>query len=107
MYIKKDYDDFNLIKQNITKLIKDKMNEQNLTQQSLSDLCHVSRSTVQKWCENTCPTADKIPVICKALDISVFELLGIDNPYDLSEEDIKLLEKIKANPTLKDVVERY
>lgn len=107
MKIKNENPSFTRIRENISKIINDKLAKNNISQATLAIACSVSKSTVQKWCSGTCPTADKIPVICETLNINIYELLGIDNPYDLSEDDIKLLEKIKANPTLKDVVERY
>ncbi len=102
-----DPKNFDEIKSQIIKTIKEKMKENNCTQVKLGELCNVSRSTIQKWCNDCCPTSDKLPILAQSLNVDVYQMLGIKNPYNLSEDDIKLLEKIKANPALKDVVERY
>lgn len=96
------------IKKNINMIINQKINiEHMFTQLEFGSLCGVSKTTVAKWCIDTCPAADKIPAICDNLKITIHELLGINSPSDLTQEDIDLLNKIKSNPPLMDVVKRY
>ena len=40
------------------------------------------------------PSINQIIIICIFLDITIYELLGIDNPYTLSDEEYNI---IKAN----------
>lgn len=96
-----------LIRENITKIISNKIDNKEITQVELAKICNVSRSTVQKWCKGTCPTADKLPIICKALNVNEYELLGTENPFDFNMDDVKRIDKINSNPSLKDVVDKY
>lgn len=52
------------------------MSEKGLTQKELSDMTGISQSTISDWKhKKTNPAADKIMLICEALNISVYELL--------------------------------
>ena len=70
--------------------IFDKLDELNMTQKEFSEKTGIAQSTVSDWRKKrTNPTADKIMVICKVLDVPVEWLLsGIEpegvrgNPAD-------------------------
>ncbi len=100
-------EEIELIRENITKIISNKLKDKEITQVEFARICNVSRATVQKWCKGTCPTADKLPIICKALNINEYDLLGTKNPFEFSLDDVKRIDKINANPSLKDVVDKY
>ena len=51
--------------------IFDKLDELNITQKEFSEKTGIAQSTVSDWRKKrTNPTADKIMVICKVLDVS-------------------------------------
>ena len=52
--------------------IFDKLEELNMTQKEFSEKTGIPQSTVSDWRKkHTNPTADKIMVICKVLDVSM------------------------------------
>lgn len=93
------------IRENINSIINQKINIEHLyTQAEFGALCGVSKTTVGKWCNDTCPTADKVPAICEHLHITIFQLLGIDNPNIISNSERELLDILDKNPKLKTYV---
>ena len=67
--------------------IFDKLDEMNMTQKEFSEKTGIPQSTVSDWRKkHTNPTADKIMVICKVLDVSMEWLLsGIEPEGDRSD----------------------
>lgn len=95
------------IRKNINLIINQKLTVDKLyTLTDFGSLCGVSRTTVAKWCNDTCPTADKIPAICEHLHISIFELLGMKDPSIISKDEQKLLKEYAAHPEMQDAVNR-
>ena len=95
------------IRININNIINHKINiEKIYTQTEFGNLCGVSRTTVAKWCNDTCPTADKIPAICEHLHITIFELLGIKDPSIISKSEQALLDKYNAHPEMHEAINK-
>lgn len=95
------------IRKNINAIINRKINVEKLyTLTEFGSLCGVSRTTIAKWCNDTCPTADKIPAICEHLHISIFELLGIKDPSIISESEQKLLKEYNAHPEMQEAIQK-
>lgn len=95
------------IRKNINNIINQKINIDKLyTQTDFGNLCGVSRTTVAKWCNDTCPTADKIPAICEHLHITIFELLGIKDPSIISQSEQKILDKYNAYPEMQEAINK-
>lgn len=56
--------------------IKNIMETKRITQKELCEKTGIPQSTVSEWTRNNkCPAADKIMIICKALEITPYELL--------------------------------
>lgn len=96
------------IRKNINSIISKKLLEEKVcTQSDLALYCDVSKTTVGKWCKDTCPTADKIPAICEQLHITIFELLGIKDTSIISNVEKELLEQYKnADESIKEAVKK-
>lgn len=95
------------IRKNINSIMNQKINIEHMySQAEFGNLCGVSKTTVGKWCNDTCPTADKIHVICKNLNISIFEFLGIDNDLELSSDELNLIKKYKEHPELHQAINK-
>lgn len=61
-------------------ILKDLMQEKNLTQTELANKVGVKQSQVSEWLKGKSkPGYDSLKAICLALDISGDEILGIDN----------------------------
>ena len=63
----------------------------------------VTKQAVAGWLQGSCPDASKIPAICNALNITVFELLGINS----DSLEAKYLKAINENEELKKIIEKY
>ena len=95
------------IRKNINAIINHKINVENLyTLNEFGNLCGVSRTTVAKWCNDTCPTADKVPAICEHLHITIFELLGVKDPNIISKSERTLLDKYNEHPEMQEAINR-
>ena len=60
-------------------------------------------SAIKGWTapgSDSIPKADELAIICIALDVSLNEMYG----FEVSEEDLNLLKKIKSNSNLKTYV---
>ena len=74
-----------------------RLDELNMSQSELSRRTGISTSTINDWKKKKInPQADKLVVICKALDMSLAELLGEDGAEgsgtDYSAEEKYLIE---------------
>ena len=52
----------------------------------------------------TCPPFTKFPEICEFFNITLYELLGVDDPSDLSNEERELINNYRSKPDLKQAV---
>lgn len=52
------------------------------------------------------PSINQIIIICNFLDITIYELLGIDNPYALSDEEYNIIKAIREDKLNKELVKR-
>lgn len=63
------------------------MQEQGISQKELSDKTGISQSTISDWKrKKTNPSADKLNIICDALHITLYDLLGESVGRDCSTE---------------------
>ena len=70
-----------------------RLDELSMNQSELSRRTGISTSTINDWKKKKInPQADKLVVICKALDMSLAELLGDDTGVDYSAEEKYLVE---------------
>ena len=44
------------------------------------------------------PNVEQVLKICEFLDITIYELLGIENPYNLSNEEFEIIKDLRENP---------
>lgn len=86
----------------ISERIINRMAEIGLSQKEFSRLSGIPESTVSDWKKkgNT-PKADKLMDICRVLDLSVYELLGLDSnnaqDYVLSSDEQLVIEKFRSS----------
>ena len=74
-----------------------------LNQVEFAKAVGVTKQAVAGWLQGSCPDASKIPAICNALNITVFELLGINS----DSLEAKYLKAINENEELKKIIEKY
>lgn len=92
------------VKQHIHDVIYNKIIVQGiLNQVEFAKACGVTKQAVAGWLQGSCPDASKIPAICNALNITLFELLGIGT----DSIEAKYLKAINENEELKKIIEKY
>ena len=52
------------------------------------------------------PSVEQVLKICDFLDITLYELLGIGNPYNLSNEENEIIRAIRENDQNKELIKR-
>ena len=73
----------------IAKTIREARMAKNMTQMHLADALGVSYQAVSNWERgNSMPDISKLEDLCKALDITVSELLGMDTPAAVAVEKV-------------------
>ena len=97
------------VREHMVSIFDKKLNiEKVISKKELADIAGVEPSAVTKWIRGTsAPNIESIPDICNALGITILELFGVDGINELSAEDKMLLDKIKNNPALYEVVKNY
>ncbi|MBD5087185.1 MAG: helix-turn-helix domain-containing protein [Clostridiales bacterium] len=97
----------------VGQLITKKRKEKNLTQEQLAERLNVSNKTISKWeCGKCMPDYSLIEPLCKALDISISELLdGEEREKDTSatenEQIIKLIKDVEQLKKEKSIPKLY
>ena len=78
----------------ISEKIFDFMSEKNISQKEFAERTGISQSTISDWKrKGTNPAADKIMVICDALDISVYDLLNEGQGERFRQLDYMIIHK--------------
>lgn len=84
-----------LISEKIFELIK----ERNMTQKEFSKLTGIAEGTISDWKrKNLNPSAEKLPTICRALGVSPYVLLSMDEDdwiYSVSDDERYLIESFR------------
>lgn len=89
----------------ISKKIFELLETKKISQKEFSERTGISQSTISDWKrKNTNPTADKLMVICDALQISVYELLSDTRGKKLRQLDYVIVEKDSEDYR---ILERY
>lgn len=85
----------NIICENLNKYI----NEQKLTQVELASIMNVSQAAVHKWLNDGSISIEKIPQLCKALNITPNDLFGF-------KEKEEIIQKYKEHPELHSAINK-
>lgn len=96
------------VRNNICILLNKKLKDEKvLSQKEFAGKLGVSQATITKWLNGfNAPDIELLPLICEIFDLDLYELFGISDPYNLSNEDKLMLKKIKSNPALKEVISK-
>lgn len=96
-----------MLSNHIADLIITKMQDLNLTYDKIGLACSTSKQSVMKWANGSIPSSEYIEQLCIVLKVTPYELLNIKAPTNLSSSDIEILDKVKSNPVLKDIIVNY
>lgn len=81
------------------------MNKKGIKAVQLADKLNISQSVISNWRKrNTNPPIEHIINICEVLEISIYELLGVDDKKLTNKEELLLKYFRKCNPGNQDVI---
>lgn len=82
------------------------LKEKGISQKAFSEMTGIAQSTISDWKrKKTNPTSDKLMIISKVLDVSLFELLGANEENEehlvigKNSEEYKFLEAYRSLET--------
>lgn len=91
----------------VSNILSKRLKELNMSNSELATAIGVAKSSVGDWIAGiSIPKADKVIPICTALNISVYEFFGINDPAGLTPEDRKLIEAYKKHPEMQDSIKK-
>ncbi|MDE6241281.1 MAG: helix-turn-helix domain-containing protein [Anaeroplasmataceae bacterium] len=92
---------------NFSNQLKRLMTENDITQKDLADKLKVTTATTSRWLSGEImPRLDKILILCELFNIDLYSLLGIKDPYDLTEKEKRIISHYKNDPEFKLIVDR-
>ncbi len=91
----------------VSNILSKRLKELNMSNSELATAIGVAKSSVGDWISGiSIPKADKVIPICTALNISLYEFFGINDPAGLTPEDRKLIEAYKGHPEMQDSIKK-
>ena len=81
--------------------------DKKISQRELANKLEVNEVVVSKWLKDgdNAPTLNYVPVIAEILGITIYELLGINDPSTLSSEEKEIIELYRTNSNFKVLVD--
>lgn len=96
------------VKQSIATNIQNYLDNNKLTMTGFGRLVGVTRSAVKFWLEGrNIPDLELFPSICEILNISIYEFIGAENPYRLTETQVEIIESYHNNENFRNLIDRY
>lgn len=92
----------------ICKKIDEYLKSTGMSNKDFGAIFNVGESNVRRWRSGIgALDINQIVKLCEYWNITLYELLDIKDPLNLSDEDKQRLRKIKDNPTLADLIDNY
>ena len=89
----------------VSNILSKRLKELNMSQSELATSIGVAKSSVGDWIAGiSIPKADKVIPICTALNITVYDFFGINDPAGLTPENRKIIEAYNEHPEMQEAV---
>ena len=89
----------------VSNILSKRLKELNMSNSELASIIGVAKSSVGDWIAGiSIPKADKVIPICTALNITVYDFFGINNPAGLTPENRKIIEAYNEHPEMQEAV---
>lgn len=75
-----------IVKNSLRKKLDKKDNK--LNRKKVCEALSISESTIDRWLslnDSNCPKSENLPILCKVLNITLYELFDIKIPKDLND----------------------
>ena len=83
-------------------------NQKNYSQRSLGLKLGISQTTVARWLNRTClPDISLWPALCDIMDITISQLLKLDNSGCLSNKESQLINAYQTDLSFKTFIDKY
>ena len=89
----------------VSNILSKRLKELNMSNSELASIIGVAKSSVGDWIAGiSIPKADKVIPICTALNITVYDFFGINDPDGLTPENRKIIEAYNEHPEMQEAV---
>ncbi len=96
------------IKENICKNISRAISSGKIKVSELAKACNLSITSVARWRDGQClPDVNLFPTICKLLDISLYEFLGLVPDNNLSNNQQDILHIYSSDDNFRNLIDKY
>ena len=96
------------VKQAIANNIQNYLTTNNIKMTEFGRVLGVTRPAVKFWLEGrNIPDLELFPSICEILNISIYEFIGAEDPYRLTETQVEIIESYHNNENFRNLIDRY
>lgn len=96
------------VKQAIANNIQNYLTSNNIKMTEFGRMLGVTRPAVKFWLEGrNIPDLELFPKICEILNISIYEFIGIEDPYKLNETQFEIIESYNNNINFRTLIDKY
>ena len=91
--------EMNKIDKNIMNNLNTFIQLRGVKKSDLADHLNTSTASISRFCSGkSTPTDEQIVLICEFLNISLYQLFGLEDPTNLSDDELKIIEVCRKNP---------
>ncbi len=91
--------EMNKIDKNIMNNLNTFIQLRGVKKSDLADHLNTSTASISRFCSGkSTPTDEQIVLICEFLNISLYQLFGLEDPTNLSDDELKIIEACRKNP---------
>ena len=93
------------VREHLSEYLDNWMTENKVSNNKIAEALGVSDVSVRRWRLGECaPDLDLIPELCDYMNVSINELLGVDNK-DISVEQIEFLRKYNTDESFRNLMD--
>jgi transcriptional regulator with XRE-family HTH domain len=90
--------EMNKIDKNIMNNLNTFIQLRGVKKSDLADHLNTSTASISRFCSGkSTPTDEQIVLICEFLNISLYQLFGLEDPTNLSDDELKIIEACRKN----------
>lgn len=96
------------IRENVISFLNAKFSTKQYKQIDLANYLNVTKTNVSHWLSNTnCPDVKLFPKIAEFFNVSVIELMGLNELVDISLKERQMLESYRnSSPEVKEIIDK-
>ena len=96
------------VRTSIANHIHNYLETNNIKMTEFGRMLGVTRPAVKFWLEGrNIPDLELFPYICELLNITIYEFIGVEDPYKLNETQLEIIESYENNVNFRNLIDRY